>query len=143
MILDRVVPPRLTLTAGAGLLGLLATASLALAQGVPARPAAGQPGREIPETLVSPEVHADRTVTFRLYAPKATEVTITGDWMATLESRTGGIAKMAKGADGVWTFTSPPLEPTIHLYFFTLDGLNIADPVNPVLKLRNRTSASL
>jgi len=50
---------------------------------------------------------------------------------------------MTKGADGVWTFTSPPLEATIHLYFFTLDGLNIADPVNPVLKLRTRTSASL
>jgi enterochelin esterase family protein len=126
-------------------LGLLATASLALAQGVPAGPAAqaGQPARGIQETLVSPEVHADRTVTFRLYAPKAAEVTITGDWMATLESRTGGIAKMTRGADGVWTFTSPPLEPSIHLYFFTLDGLSIADPVNPVLKLRNRTSGSL
>jgi enterochelin esterase-like enzyme len=145
MILDKVVSSRLTLTAGAGLLGLLATASLALAQGVPARPAAqaGQPARGIQETLVSPEVHADRTVTFRLYAPKATEVTITGDWMATLESRTGGIAKMTRGADGVWTFTSPQLEPTIHLYFFTLDGLNIADPVNPVVKLRTRTSGSL
>ncbi len=104
---------------------------------------AGQAARGIQETLVSSEVRAERTVTFPLYAPKATEVTITGDWMATLESRTGGIAKMTKGADGVWTFTSPPLEPTIHLYFFTLDGLNIADPVNPVIKLRNRTSGSL
>ena len=145
MILGRVICSRRSLTAGAGLLGLLATASLALAQGVPAGPAAqaGQPARGIQETLVSPEVHADRTVTFRLYAPKAAEVTITGDWMATLESRTGGIAKMTRGADGVWTFTSPPLEPSIHLYFFTLDGLSIADPVNPVLKLRNRTSGSL
>ena len=145
MILDGVVSPRLSLTAAAGLLGLLARVSLALAQGVPAAPSAqaGQPSRGIQETLVSPEVHADRTVTFRVYAPKATEVTLTGDWMATLESRTGGTAKMTKGADGVWTFTSPPLEPTVHLYFFTLDGLNIADPVNPVVKLRNRTSGSL
>jgi len=142
MILHTVLFSRLSITARAGLWGLLATASLALAQGVPAGPAA-QAGRGLQETLVSPEVHAGRTVTFRLYAPKATEVTITGDWMATLESRTGGTAKMTKGADGVWTFTSPPLEPTIHLYFFTPDGLNIADPVNPLLKLRNRTSASL
>jgi enterochelin esterase-like enzyme len=123
-------------------LGLLAIASLALAQRGPAG-AAGQGGSGVQDTLVSPDVHADRTVTFRLYAPKATEVTLTGDWMATLASRTGGATKMAKGADGVWTFTSPPLEPTIHLYFFTLDGLSIADPVNPVLKLRNRTSGSL
>ena len=122
-------------------LGLLAIASLALAQ-APA-PAGAQPARGVQETLVSPEVHADRTVTFRLYAPKATEVTLTGDWLATLESRTGGVTKMTKGGDGVWTFTSPPLEPTIHLYFFTLDGLNIADPVNPIPKLRTRTTASL
>jgi enterochelin esterase-like enzyme len=114
-------------------LGALALAALALAQ----RGGAPQ------DALVSPEVHADRTVTFRLYAPKATEVTLTGDWMATLESRTGGATRMTKGADGIWTFTSPPLEPTIHLYFFTLDGINIADPVNPDMKLRNRTSASL
>jgi enterochelin esterase-like enzyme len=93
--------------------------------------------------LVSPEVHADRTVTFRLYAPKAADVTLTGDWLATPAARTGGTVKMTKGEDGVWTYTSAPLEATIHLYSFTLDGVNIADPVNPVIKERIRTSASL
>ena len=29
----------------------------------------------------SPEVHADRTVTFRLSAPKATEVKLWGEWI--------------------------------------------------------------
>jgi enterochelin esterase-like enzyme len=124
------------------LVGLLALAPLALAQRGPGRTAPAAP-QGVQDTLVSPEVHPDRTVTFRLYAPKAAEVTLTGDWMATLEARTGGTTKMTRGADGVWTFTSPPLEPTIHLYYFTLDGLAIADPVNPVLKLRTRTSASL
>jgi enterochelin esterase family protein len=95
------------------------------------------------ETLVSPEVHPDHTVTFRVYAPKAVEVTLTGDWLATLEARTGGTTKMTKGSDGVWTYTSEPLEATTHLYFFTVDGLTIADPVNPLMKLRTRTSASL
>ncbi len=122
-------------------MGLLALASLAFAQ--PRARAGGRGGRSIQQTLVSPEVHPDHTVTFRLYAPKASEVTLTGDWMATLESRTGGTTKMTKGSDGVWTFTSPPLEPTVHLYFFNLDGLSIADPVNPLVKLRTRTSASL
>jgi enterochelin esterase family protein len=145
MSTERTVSFRLPLRAGAWLLGSMATAALLLAQTGPVGRAAqgGAPARGVQETLVSPEVHADRTVTFRLYAPKANEVTITGDWMATLEARTGGTAKMIKGSDGVWTFTSPPLEPTIHLYYFTLDGLNIADPVNPVVKLRNRTSGSL
>ncbi len=95
------------------------------------------------DTLVSPEVHPDHTVTFRLRAPQAKEVTLTGDWMATPESTTGGTTKMTRDTSGVWSFTSPPLEPTIHLYYFTVDGMNIADPVNPDVKLRTRTSASL
>ena len=36
-----------------------------------------------PDTLVSPEVLADRRVTFRVRAPKASEVTFFGDWMPT------------------------------------------------------------
>jgi enterochelin esterase family protein len=63
--------------------------------------------------------------------------------MATPEAATGGTIKMIKDATGVWSVTSPPLEATIHLYSVTLDGLNIADPVNPKIKLRTRTSASL
>ena len=102
-----------------------------------------QAGRGAQDTLVSPEVHADGAVTFRVRAPQASEVTLTGDWMATPQAATGGTIKMVKGDNGVWTFTSPPLEATIHLYSFTLDGLNIADPVNPKIKLRTRTSASL
>jgi len=108
----------------------------------PQGPARGR-GRGPVDTLVSPEVHPDRTVTFRLRAPQANDVILTGDWMATLESSTGGTAKMTKDASGVWTFTSPPLEPTIHLYFFNVDGMTIADPINPDVKLRVRTSGSL
>jgi enterochelin esterase-like enzyme len=108
---------------------------------VPAAPARG--GRGPADTLVSPEVHADRTVTFRLRAPQATTVTLTGDWLATPASATGGSMPMAKDASGVWSVTTPPLEATVHLYFFTLDGLAIADPINPRIKLRTRTSASL
>jgi enterochelin esterase family protein len=88
-------------------------------------------------------VHADRTVTFRVRAPQATTVTLTGDWLATPASATGGVMPMTKDASGVWSATSEPLEPTVHLYFFTVDGLAIADPINPKIKLRVRTSASL
>jgi enterochelin esterase family protein len=108
-----------------------------------AQTAAAPAVASVQSTVVSPEIHADRTVTFRLYAPMATNVTLTGDWLATLATRTGGVTKMTKGADGIWSYTSTPLEATGHLYFFTLDGLDIADPVNPVTKSRSRTSASL
>ncbi len=88
--------------------------------------------------LVSPEVHPDRTVTFRVRAPKASEVTLYGDWMPI-----GKPDPMTKAADGIWSITTQPLEATGHLYWFNLDGIAIADPINPVIKLRQRTSASL
>ena len=91
----------------------------------------------------SPEVHPDRTVAFRIRAPKASDVTLTGNWMATMETPTGGVTKMTKDDAGVWSFTSPPLEANMHLYFFTVDGVTMADPVNPKIKLRVRTSGSL
>ncbi len=55
----------------------------------------------------------------------------------------GTLQKMTKGADGVWSLTVGPLEPGIYIYNFNLDGLNLADPINPRMKLRARTSASL
>ncbi|MFL6449653.1 MAG: alpha/beta hydrolase-fold protein [Bryobacteraceae bacterium] len=88
--------------------------------------------------LVSPEVHPDRTVTFRVRAPKATEVTVYGDWMPV-----GHPQPMTKREDGVWTIQTTPLEANGHLYWFNLDGVAVPDPINPVVKLRQRSSASL
>ena len=93
---------------------------------------------QAPPTVVSPEVHNDRRVTFRLYAPKADEAAFFGDWM-----KPGSSEKMSKGADGVWTITVGPLQPSVYIYNFLLDGVAIADPVNPRIKLRARTSASM
>src|SRR5947209_3846902 len=78
-----------------------------------------------PDGVVSPEVHPDRTVTFRVKAPKASEVTLYGDWMVP-----GKTEAMTKAADGLWSITTAPLEATVHLYWFNLDGVSVADPVN-------------
>ncbi|MDQ3009984.1 MAG: alpha/beta hydrolase-fold protein [Acidobacteriota bacterium] len=91
-----------------------------------------------PDGLVSPEVHPDGKVTFRIRAAKANEVTLFGDWMPP-----GSKHPMTKDADGVWSTTVGSIEATIHLYSFTVDGVTMADPVNPRIKLRQRTSASL
>ena len=48
-------------------------------QQAPPAGAAPQPAAR-PAPLKSPEIHPDRTVTFRLLAPKATEVTLNGSW---------------------------------------------------------------
>ena len=71
----------------------------------------------VADGLVSPEVKADRTATFRLRAPKATEVSLYGDWMPV-----GKPQNMTKAADGVWSITTQPLEATGHLYWFNLDA---------------------
>jgi enterochelin esterase-like enzyme len=88
--------------------------------------------------LVSPEAHPDKSVTFRMWAPKAAEVTLTGDW---LPANTN--PKFTKDDKGVWSLTIGPLEPSIYIYNFNVDGIAMADPVNPRMKLRARTSASL
>jgi enterochelin esterase-like enzyme len=91
-----------------------------------------------PDGAVSPEVHSDRTVTFRLRAPQANQVTLYGDWMPV-----GKPEALTKSADGVWSLTTGPLPASGHLYWFNLDGVAIADPINPIIKRRQRTSASL
>ncbi len=88
--------------------------------------------------LASPDVQPDRSVTFRIRAPKASDVTFYGDWMPV-----GTQQKMTKADDGVWSITLGPLPPSIYLYAFTVDGVTMADPVNPRIKLRSQTSASM
>jgi enterochelin esterase-like enzyme len=90
------------------------------------------------DSLVSPEIHPDRRVTFRVRAPKAGRVTLFGSWMPLSTEE-----PMAKDAGGVWSVTVGPLAANGYLYTFNVDGVTIADPVNPNVKLRQRTSASL
>jgi len=90
------------------------------------------------DTLVSPDVHPDRRVTFRMRAPKASDVSLFGDWMLPETKQA-----MTRDEQGVWSATVGPLEPGLAIYAFTVDGVTTPDPVNPRIKLRARTSASL
>jgi enterochelin esterase-like enzyme len=74
--------------------------------------------------MVSPEVLPDRRVTFRLAAPSAAQVQLSGDWMGTQPP-----AALTKGADGTWAVTVGPLEPNIYSYRFLVDGVAAPDPV--------------
>ena len=89
--------------------------------------------------FVSPEVHADRTITFRALGPKATEVTLMGGWMAATEA-----LPMQKGADGVWSVTVGPLPPTVYAYWFVIDGSYVMDQANRYVRIRtDGTSLSM
>ena len=84
-----------------------------------ALPALAQP-------VVSPEVHPDGSVTFRLAAPNAKEVQLHCEGVAD--------STMQRDDHGVWTAITPPLEPDIYSYSFNVDGLHLVDPANPFIK---------
>jgi enterochelin esterase-like enzyme len=77
--------------------------------------------------LHSPEVAPDRRVTFRLLAPKATEVSLSGEFQQ-------GARNLVKDERGVWSVTIGPLDPEIYNYNFTIDGVRTIDPANPNVK---------
>jgi enterochelin esterase-like enzyme len=80
-------------------------------------------------TLVSPEVHSDRRVTFRLSAPKATEVKLWGEWI--LKGNT--TEKLERDERGIWSVTVGPLNPSIYSYIFLVDEVVVLDPANALL----------
>ena len=91
--------------------------------------------------IVSPEIHSDNTVTFRMRAPKAVRVQITGDFLPMQHSESAygkydvpGIADLKEGKEGVWEYTTPlPLLPELYNYSFIVDGLKTTDPANVYL----------
>lgn len=84
-----------------------------------------------PNTLVSPETLPDGRVTFRIYAPKASEVTLDGDWVA---QGLGAGGPLQKDEQGVWSITVGPLPADFYMYTLTVDGVLTIDPQNREIK---------
>jgi len=82
--------------------------------------------------LNSPEVHADRTVTFRVKAPAAQKVELNGAVLAAVGRNWGETLPFTKGADGIWTLTMGPLPPDMYAYLIRIDGVQVADPSNTI-----------
>lgn len=100
------------------------------------------------EVIVSPEIKANNTVTFRLNAPKAQKVEITGDFLPTKKVKTPmgefdapGVATLVKNDKGVWEYTTEaPLASELYSYTFIVDGIRMYDPANVNM---NRDVASI
>ena len=71
----------------------------------------------------SPEINADNSVTFRLHAPKAITVQLTGDCV-------DGVVNMKEDSLGVWSYTTGKLEPELYSYSFIVNGMRMLDPSN-------------
>jgi enterochelin esterase family protein len=102
------------------------------------------PARPTPPPVRSPDVSADRMVTFRLRAPDAKRVTVV---VSEIMRQAPGYdptwatgtfnddeVQMKKGADGVWSLTVGPVLPDKYDYVFNVDGVRTLDPVNLDLK---------
>ena len=90
------------------------------------------------QEIISPEIHPDNKVTFRLYAPEAVKIEVTGDFLPTQKMKTPmgetdvpGSATLLKNDNGVWEYTTlKPLASELYSYSFILDGVKITDPNN-------------
>ncbi|WP_291856633.1 esterase [Marinilabilia sp.] len=90
--------------------------------------------------IISPEISAAE-VTFRLLAPKADTVKITGGFTPTVKMKTQwgemdvpGSLTLTKGDDGLWSITLPLPEAELYTYSFLVDGVPINDPNNILLQ---------
>lgn len=114
-----------------------AAASLLSAQAPPgAKGNGGRGGRGgrggFAQPTLAYEVHPDRTVTFKLRAPQAGTVNVSGDFVQTN-------SPMTKSDDGTWSVTVGPLRPSIYYYFFNVDGVRTVDPANPLITTNDRS----
>ncbi|PYS45608.1 MAG: esterase [Acidobacteria bacterium] len=98
---------------------VLGCVGLAYAQPAPAGRGAN-PGLRV----ISPEIHPDKRVTFRLRAPKAAEVLLNGNW------DNGTNIKMTKDGQDIWSVTVGPLGEQLWGYSFSVDGVKVLDPGN-------------
>src|ERR1035437_2595314 len=78
--------------------------------------------------VVSPDVHPDRTVTFRIPAPNAKQVSVGGEF----DRHPVGLTK---DDAGVWSVTIGPLKPNVYGYGFSVDGFNTPDPSNTFVRV--------
>ncbi|MDQ8203487.1 alpha/beta hydrolase-fold protein [Pelagicoccus sp. SDUM812003] len=86
--------------------------------------------------IISPEVHPDKRVTFRLRAPNAESVELSGQFQNVNR-------QMQQREDGIWTVTLGPIKPDLYPYHFEVDGIAMNDPNNQHLFPNEGFKASL
>ncbi len=92
-----------------------------------------------PPAVISPEVLPDRRVVFRVRAPRATSVRLTGSDIPD----NGRGTPMTRREGDVWEVTLGPLGPGAYRYNFDLDGVPVIDPRNPGISESNNNVWSL
>jgi enterochelin esterase-like enzyme len=76
-----------------------------------------------PSKIISPEVQADNSVIFRVYAPEAKTVKVSGTWAI------GKMTDLVK-VDTVFEAKIGPIPSDMYEYDIILDGVPVLDPLN-------------
>jgi len=111
--------------------------SLAQQPTAPTRATSPMAAAPQPPAPRSPEIHPDKTVTFRLAAPQANDVTLNGSWDGAVNIR------MTKDEGGVWSATVGPLGAQLWSYWYLVDGVKVLDPGNAETQRDGARYASL
>ena len=108
--------------------------------GQPPAPGRGRGGGRGGPLVASSQIEPDGKVTFRIYAPQASTVTVTGDLSQGLVAPDAGAevptpplpaVAMTKGADGIWSGTTiRRIKPGAWRYLFNVDGVTTVDSRN-------------
>ncbi|MBK7478394.1 MAG: esterase [Bacteroidales bacterium] len=85
------------------------------------------------QPVISPDIKGNE-ITFRVSAPYADEVRLSGSWQADMRSA----IEMKKDEAGLWSVTIPAPAPELYTYSFIVDGLSVTD-ANNVLMQRDGT----
>ena len=126
--------------AGAVLVALtVGMGQAAFAQPPAAAPAPQGRGASPAASVVSPEIAADRRVTFRIYAPNAQAIRLAAGDIPGV----GQTTQLTKGEDGIWQVTIGPIDPGAYRYNFNVDGVSTIDPRNHLTSESNTNVWSL
>ena len=117
--------------------GLAVVVTLAVLAPVVAQ---AQEGRGTPPPQFnSPEVTADRRITFRVFAPQAQAIRLAAGDIPGV----GQTTHLARRQDGVWEVAIGPVEPGAYRYNFNIDGVATIDPRSPFISESNNNVWSL
>jgi len=79
--------------------------------------------------IKSPEVNEDGKITFKLFAPEADTVKISGNWMPGWGTR----VTMVPNDTGLYVLNIDPLPSEMYTYTYYVNGVKVLDPGNAII----------
>lgn len=99
-------------------------------------PAAPDPSRPLSQYVT--QVNADKSVTWRYFAPAAKSVSV----VVGIPSPEN-IHPMTKDSAGLWSWQEPAMQPNLYEYFFNVDGVRSIDTGTAMTKPQRQVNTSM